>query len=132
MNLRLSDPSRLREFKCHIKTLGNSVNDLTLFERILEACLNQRAFLFVSDDGFFVLKPEVDQGVLIWVAQSFAATDKHYYFAEIEHLARLIGVNRITFWSNRKGFHKIAPRFGFTGTPSIWMGMPITIWIKPL
>jgi hypothetical protein len=132
MKLRLSDPFVIDAYQKQITCIGSEVNDHTLFERIKEACLKKRAFLFVSEDGFVVLAPDVDQGVLIWAAHSIRATNRLRYLQEIERLALDIGVNQVIFWSNRKGFHKIAPPFGFSATPSIWMGTPITLWMKKI
>lgn len=130
MRLRLAAAEAIKSKVAEISRIGESVNDPGLYQRIEEACLKKRAFLFVSQDGFLVLLPVAGPGVLIWVAHSHDAVDRPLYSGEIDALAKDIDAKQISFWSNRKGFHRIAPRYGYTSRPDVWMGKPITVWTK--
>lgn len=132
MKLKTADPAAIKKYVAEITRIGNKVNDPELYNRIEKACLNQQAFLFVSHDGFLVLKTLSGRRVLIWVAYSNKPTDRLAYFFEIERLARDVSATMITFWSNRTGFHKVAPAFGFSSTQAEWMGKPICVWAKKL
>lgn len=130
MKLRLADPAAIKSKVAEISRIGSSVNDPNLYQRIEEACLNKQAFLFLSQDGFVILKPVSGPGVLVWVAHSYSAVDRLSYIYEIERFAREIDAKHLTFWSNRKGFFKIIPQYGFTSLSAQWMGEPITVWSK--
>lgn len=130
--LRLANPTAIKDKAAEINRIGASINDPKLFKRIEEACLNQQAFLFVSPDGFLVLKPVTGPGVLVWAAHSIRKTNRLTYFFEIEQFARDINAQHVTFLSRRKGFHKIAPLYGYSPRPDVWMERPITVWIKHL
>lgn len=132
MLLKLTDGSVIKNYSADISRIGDSVNDTDLYNRIEKACLNKQAFLFVSRDGFLVMRPMAGNRLLIWVAHSNKSTDRLAYFFEIERLAREISASMITFWSNRKGFFRIAPSYGYTATSSTWMNRPITVWSKKL
>lgn len=132
MKLRLVDPGRITGYQKQITNIGNSVNDLNLYDRISKACLNKQAFLFVSLDGFVVLKPMSGKRLLIWVAFTFKAVSRIAYMREIERFGRDIEANSLMFWSCRPGFRKIIKPFGFESTESEWMGTPITVWSKQL
>lgn len=132
MKLRLADSSAIKSKITEITRIGSAVNDPKLYQRIEEACLNKQAFLFVSQEGFVVLKPVAGPGVLIWVAHSSKVTDRLSYMYELERFARDINAKHLTFWSNRKGFARVIPQYGFSGTSANWMGKPITVWTKKL
>lgn len=132
MKLKLAEGSAIKQFATEISRIGSRANDPSLYERIEKACLNQQAFLFVSRDGFIVLKPMAGRRLLVWVAHSHTAADRLAYFYEIERLARELPASMITFWSNRRGFARIAPAFGYSATSSTWMDKPITVWSKNL
>lgn len=132
MKLRLADPSAIKSKVAEISRIGANVNDPTLYQRIEEACLKQQAFLFVSQECFVILRPTTGPGVLIWVAHSNKAVDRLCYIYEIERFARDINAKHLTFWSNRKGFSRVIPRYGFEARPAEWMGKPITVWTKKL
>src|SRR5690554_3944953 len=126
MKLHLVDPSTINSKTAEISRIGAAVNDSNLFSRIQEACLSKQVFLFMSKDGFVVLKPVTGPGVLIWVAYSAKKTDRLSYLYELERFAHDINAKHLTFWSNRKGFQKIIPQFGFIARPAKWMDRPIT------
>jgi len=132
MKLRLADPSAIKSKAAEITRIGASVNDPNLYRRIEEACLKKQAFLFVSQECFVILKPTAGPGVLVWIAQTYKAVDRLGYLYEMERFARDISAKHLTFWSNRKGFSKIIPQYGFVAKPAEWMGSPITVWTKKL
>lgn len=129
MRFRLSDSDSLKQFEKQINDVGFSVNDPALFERIQKACLNQQAFLFIAPDCFAVLKPMSDQ-VVIWAGCSSSKTNHNDIAADLDRLAADVSAKRLIFFSNRTGFFRIAPRFGFSPFPDEWMGKPITRWVK--
>lgn len=132
MNLKLAVPSAIKSRIDQINQIGDSVSDPELYSRIEKACHNKQAFLFLSCDGFVVLKPMAGKRLLIWVAHSNAPIDRVSYLYEIERFARDIHAAKLIFFSNRKGFHRVIPRFGFNAVESDWMGKPITVWSKAL
>lgn len=132
MRLKTADPSALKNYVTEITRIGDHVNDPGLYDRIEKACLNKQAFLFVSRDGFLILKTLSGRRVLVWAAHSNRPTDRLSYFCEIERLARDVSATMITFWSNRPGFFKIAPQYGYSSTQAAWMGEPISVWAKKL
>jgi hypothetical protein len=132
MKLKLADPTAINTKFAEIKKIGDSVNDPDLYSRIEKACHNKQAFLFISADVFVVLKPMAGKRLLIWVACSNTPVDRVSYLFEIERFARDIHAERLVFYSNRKGFHKVIPRYGFNAVDSEWMGKPITVWSKAL
>ena len=82
---------------------------------IYDACHNEQAFLFVRGDDGFVLRPQTVGGelqVLVWAAWGGAgAIDRN--IDEVKHLARKIGSRELVFHSVRKGWLRVAPRFGW-------------------
>lgn len=129
MRFRLCDLNRLDEFRKVIDEIGLSVSDPNLFSRIHEACQKEQAFLFCAPDCFIVLRP-MEFGVLAWVGASFTSTNRKLVMADIDQLCRDISSKTLFFYSNRKGFARIAPGFGFSQFNDVWMGKPITRWVK--
>ena len=99
MNLRLATPSRIQDCKYQITKIGNAVNDPEMFERVKEACLDRRAFLFVGPEGFTVLKPIAGPAVLSWCSHTNRRADLFMYQQEIERLSRMIQAEWIEFWT---------------------------------
>lgn len=132
MLLQLQDPKDIERYAGPIRSIGDEANDHDLYDRIQEALHERRAFFFESPDGFAVLKPMAYRKLLVWVAWSRHSCDRGLYGDEIEQLARDIEADSLEFWSNRRGFHRIAPHFGYRPTESEWCGQPITIWRKRL
>lgn len=129
MGICLTDHSALVSWRSDIDAIGVSVNQPNLYFDVKEACLKKRAFLFSSDDGFCILKPNVD-GVLVWVARSVHPVDWKYYLAIFDQLACLVNAPSLYFITTRKGFFRVAPQFGFSPSPSVWMDKPVTLWKK--
>ena len=132
MQMTLADPRTITTKAAEITRIGDRVNDPSLYHRIEQACLNRRAFLFVADAGFVVVKPVPGPGLLVWVAHADRPADQERYQAFIEQLASDIGGRFIRFLSNRRGFKRLAWRLGYVPAPGLWQGHPITIWTKTL
>lgn len=127
MKFRLRNPARIDLYADPISEIGESVNDPTLFDRVKEACLNRRAFLFVSPECFLVLKPFSDS-VLVWVACANARINHNEFIVDLNQLCTDVSAKKVFFYSNRRGFEKLAKKFGFISSPSMWMGKPILMW----
>lgn len=96
--------------------IAKRVGDPGLPEKIIDACRNEQAFLFVRDGAWCVLKPVVDGGeigVLIWVAWSGRPDGMVQYTDFIKQRAREIDARWIRFHTVRAGFIRVAPRFGW-------------------
>ena len=85
-------------------------------DRIYNACLNKQAFLFVRDGAWCVLKPIVDGGevgVLVWAAWSERTDGLNEYTEFVKFLSRKIGARFIRFHTVRKGFIRVASKYGW-------------------
>ncbi|MGL4752346.1 MAG: hypothetical protein ACRCXB_08025 [Aeromonadaceae bacterium] len=95
--------------------IAKRMGELGLPEKIIDACRNKQAFLFMRGTDGFVLKPEIVGGeveVLVWVGWgSGGAPARH--IEECKRLACLIGAVRLRFHTRRRGFLRVAPRLGF-------------------
>lgn len=127
MKLRLAEPARIDLYASQIIEIGDSVSDPNLFVRVKEACLNQQAFLFCSPECFLVLKPFSDS-VLAWVAGAVERVDHNNFIRDLDQLCADVSAKKVFFYSNRRGFEKLAKKFGFISSPSMWMGKPILMW----
>jgi hypothetical protein len=127
MKLRLVDPSRIDLYASQIIEIGDSVSDPNLFDRVKEACLNQQAFLFCSIECFVVLKPLHDS-VLAWVAGARCKVNHDDFIVDLDQLCADVSAKKVFFYSNRRGFEKLAKKFGFISSLSMWMGKPILMW----
>jgi len=93
-------------------------NQLKFASQIDEALLNRRAFLFVSEDGFFVLKPIVDEDSNTHVEVLFAfswtdnAIDK--YQSVVEEMTLMIGGKSIIIYTIITGLMPILKKHGYT------------------
>ena len=80
------------------------------------------AFIYVASNGLgfiggFVIKP-TPEGLLVWAAWGEAGY-RQDAFQWLQAEARRIGAHRIFFETNRRGWDKIAPKFGFR--PRVWV-----------
>ena len=99
-----------------INKIAADCGELNLPQQIYEACLKKQAFLFVRDRAGWVLKPIYDDGipgVLVWVAWSERQDGISTYTELIKFLARKIGARWLRFHTVRKGFIRIAPKYGW-------------------
>ena len=96
--------------------ISTSCGEPNLTQEIYEACLNKQAFLFVRDRAGFVLKPMLEDGipyVLVWAAWSERHDGLQEYTELVKRLARQIGARWLRFHTVRKGFIRIANRYGW-------------------
>ena len=87
-----------------------------LQQQIYEACLKKQAFLFVRDRAWFVLKPISDcgvNGVLVWAAISERTDGLNEYTDLVKLLSRKINARFIRFHTVRKGFIRVAGKYGW-------------------
>jgi hypothetical protein len=100
-----------------IYRIGKLANDPDLFNSIDKACSHERAFLFLSPDGFFVLRPRYRSEspfVELSVAHCQGGNGIIRYQPHIITLARKGKAKFIEFLTARKGLDRIAPRHGWT------------------
>lgn len=85
-------------------------------QQIYEACLKKQAFLFVRDRVWWVLKPIDDDGmpgVLVWAACSKRTDGLDEYTEYVKYLSQKIGARFIRFHTVRKGFVRVASKYGW-------------------
>ena len=112
----------------HIRDISISCGEPDLRERIYQACLNKQAFLFVRDRAGWVLKPIADDGipgVLVWAAWSERTDGLNEYTEFVKFLSRKIGARFIRFHTVRKGFIRVASKYGWQRKDDDSMGRMI-------
>jgi hypothetical protein len=112
----------------HIRDISISCGEPALPQQIYEACLKKQAFLFVRDRAGCVLKPFIDDGipaVLVWAAWSERQDGMDEYTEFIRFLSRKIGARFIRFYTVRKGFIRVASKYGWQLKGSDSMGRMI-------
>lgn len=108
--------------------ISTSCGEPNLTQEIYEACLNKQAFLFVRDRAGWVLKPISDDGipgVLVWAAWSERADGLNEYTEFVKFLSRKIGARFIRFHTVRKGFIRVASKYGWQRKDDDSMGRMI-------
>ncbi len=116
---------RLKPF---IDKVGIKANDPELYTSIDKACSNEWAFLFLAPDGFCVLQPRHQRKtsyIDVVIAFSHGGNAMQSYLPLIIKLAKQGTAEFIRFYTIRKGFEKIAPRFdwqkaGYHRNLAIW------------
>lgn len=99
-----------------IKKITRQCGEPNLPQQIYEACLKKQAFLFVRDRVGWVLKPIADDGVpgvLVWVAWSERTNGLDEYTEYVKYLSKKIGARFIRFHTARKGFVRVASKYGW-------------------
>ena len=99
-----------------INKIAKQCGEPNLQQQIYEACLKKQAFLFVRDQVGWVLKPIYDDGipgVLVWVAWSERTDGLNEYTEFVRFLSRKIGARFIRFYTVRKGFCRVAGKYGW-------------------
>ncbi|QKJ87396.1 hypothetical protein PMPD1_2454 [Paramixta manurensis] len=89
-------------------------------EEISEAVENGNAVIFGSDDVRIVLKPMMAEGipyVLVWLAVSSGENGLAKYIPEVQKLTRLVGGRWFEFYTQRRGFIRVAEKLGFKRMP---------------
>lgn len=100
----------------HLEKIAATCGEPNLPQEIYEACLKKQAFLFVRDRAGWVLKPFIEGGipaVLVWVAWSERQDGMDEYTEFIRFLSRKIGARFIRFHTVRKGFIRVASKYGW-------------------
>ena len=100
-----------------INRVSQLANDPQLYDTIDQACLNKQAFLFLSVDGFFVLRPRVrrqSQFIELTIAVCKGGNGILHYQPYIIELAKKGRAEFIEFLTARKGLDRVAPTFGWT------------------
>lgn len=120
------------QLKQYIIQIGDKAGKPSLYGDIKTACEKRRAFVFVGNQCFTVLKPIVrgdENGVLVWVAYAKhpQAIARHQY--DVEQLSKQINATFLEFWTKRQGFERVAPRYGYV-TDRVEDGY--TVWRKGL
>ena len=112
----------------NIRDVSISCGEPALPQQIYEACLKKQAFLFVRDRDGWVLKPITDDGipgVLVWAAWSERADGLNEYTEFVKFLSRKIGARFIRFHTVRKGFIRVASKYGWQRKDDDSMGRMI-------
>lgn len=102
-----------------ITRIGKNANDPDLYHHINEACLNERAFLFLVPDGFFILWPRIKKGnafIEVTVASCYSGNATQKHLPHIIRLAKCGKAKYIEFATARRGFNKIAPKQGWVNS----------------
>ncbi|WGY45224.1 hypothetical protein [Vibrio sp. ABG19] len=132
MNTQLSlqpyDKWRGRLYPILLKT--EHKNRHAFAENVDRALLNRKAFLFLSPDGFLVLKPFDGDKVCIMFAYSFVQGATTKYQPEIERLCRQIGAKQLVFCTALgKAFARVSKRLGYQ---LVEKNGHISTWLKEL
>ena len=68
--------------------------------------------------GFFAGYPQPDKAFFVWIAYLRAGYDLGEGIQMLEDFAKCIGCTRLIFGTNRRGWERVARRYGFR--PSYW------------
>lgn len=104
----------------------------TLLTEVQTAFERGSASLFVAEDGFVILTPTLlndAKAVHVWVVWSRGQNTIERYFAELVMLAKDVEAKAITFWSVRRGFERVAPKYGWQKSHT---EQQFTVWVKTL
>ncbi|PJC87844.1 hypothetical protein CSW98_01595 [Vibrio sp. HA2012] len=82
-------------------------------DNVDKALLSGRAFLFIAEDGFFVLEPMGKGVVEVVFAFSFGGHACRVYQPVIDQLARDIGADHLYFETTLRGFAVLAKELGY-------------------
>lgn len=102
--------------KSLIDRIGALANDKDFYTNIDKACSNEWAFLFLSPDGFVILRPRYQREVNyidVVAAHCYESNAIYKYLPFILTLARKGQAQFLRFYTVRKGFDKVALKHGF-------------------
>ena len=105
------------KFHDQITKLGNTIGEPGLLDDVTEALNANRAIPFYSEKFCFVLKPVFDnnrQGLFIWLGIHNNKPTSIFDHAFLVEMAKKTGMSFIRFKSNRKGFHRLATKHGYS------------------
>lgn len=88
-----------------------------LVEQIKDKTKNGYALQFIDGDGYFIIEPIYNKsgqaGMLIWLGIHGNPKESHQSYLRLEQLAISTKMKFIRFETHRKGFKRLALRFGF-------------------
>lgn len=117
MNVTKADWARYRDKLAPIIRHTEQRNQHQFSDTIISALSDERAFLFVAEDGFMVLQPVPVPGGVISVNVMFAYNDGNdamlRYQPVIEQLARDIGGRSVHFYTKIAQLKPIAESVGY-------------------
>ncbi|NWA20345.1 hypothetical protein [Serratia liquefaciens] len=103
-----------------VNALARRSTDKNLITEIQNACREKQAFCFGADDARIVLRPRMKDGVpyvVVWLGVSTAVDGLFRYTPRVKELTRMIGGRWAEFYTDRKGFIRVARRLGFVRLP---------------
>jgi hypothetical protein len=103
--------------KDQIDRIGELANDKDFYTNIDKACSNEWAFLFLSPNGFLILRPRHNQQVSyidVVAAHCHEGDAISKYLPFVLTLAKKGQAQYLRFYTVRKGFNKVALNHGFT------------------
>jgi hypothetical protein len=102
-------------------------NNHDFADNIDKALLSGRAFLFISNDCFFVLEPINQELVEVVFGFSFGGNSCVKYQPCVEQLAKKIGAKKLCFHTTLRGFAILAKQMGYTKQSQSGR---VTTWVK--
>jgi len=99
-----------------IDKIGLKASEPELYTNIDKACSNEQAFLFLVHDGFFILRPRYQRQITymdLVVGYSEGVNAMVKYLPVLISLAKQGEAQFLRFYSVRKGFDKVALRYGW-------------------
>lgn len=103
-----------------VLALAKRSPDQNLVTDIQNACREKQAFCFGAEDARIVLRPRMKDGVpyvVVWLGVSTATDGLLRYTPRVQELTRMIGGRWAEFYTDRKGFIRVARRLGFARLP---------------
>jgi len=81
-------------------------------EDVYSACVAGRAFVYIGETGFLVVKPEQNTyngkgEMFIWIAYAEGEKNIERFQSAVDDLADDHGFDKMTMWSCRPGFDRI-------------------------
>ena len=99
-----------------IGEIGSCCGKENLALDIEMACKKNKGFVFWNERDFVVLRPLSKKRrriVILWVAYSRRKNGIDRYYSFFDALFREMAIDAIRFYTKRKGFSRVAPKFGF-------------------
>jgi hypothetical protein len=96
-------------------------------DNIDRALLSGRAFLFLMNNGFFVLEPNNDRSIEVAFGFSFGGNSCLEFQPSVEQLARDIHATHLYFHTTLRGFAILAGKMGYKKKSQSGR---VTTWIK--
>lgn len=103
-----------------VLALARRSADKNLLTDIQDACRKKQAFCFGADDARIVLRPRMKGGVpyvVVWLGVSTATDGLVRYTPHVKELTRMAGGRWAEFYTERRGFIRVARRLGFVRLP---------------